>query len=171
MGRGEGSGCGGLFQEMLKNLAFCLTPHSSTSEPEIPSICTFPCTTCGLYPISSCDPVVIHVLSLSHTHTHPCSCPPRARSGKRGHLAKGKRQRIMKDRLEAGGADRPGPRHSARNRLLGVGNSWAGKRVGRTRGAAGGGEGVRVCPRPPGRAQARMERAGSRGGGGPPSTG
>lgn len=77
----------------------------------------------------------------------------------------------MKDRLEAGGADRPGPRHSARNRLLGVGNPWAGKRVGRTRGAAGGGEGVGVCPRPPGRAQASMERAGCRGGGGPPSTG
>ena len=75
MGRGKGSGGGGLFQEMLKNLAFCLTPHSSTSEPEIPSICTFPCATCGLYPISSRDPVVIHALSLSHTHTHAHAHP------------------------------------------------------------------------------------------------
>lgn len=55
----------------------------------------------------------------------------------------------MKDRLEAGGADRPGPRHSARKGLLGVGNLWAGKHVGGTRGAAGGGEGRGGLPQAP----------------------
>ena len=164
MGRGQGSGGGGLFQEVLKNLDFCLTLHSFTSEPGTPSLCTFPCATSGFYLISNCE----QALSLTHTHTPPCSRPPRARSGKQGHLTKGKRQRTMKDRLEAGEADRPDPRHSARKGLLGVGSLWAGKHVGGTKGAAGGGEGRRGLPQDPqGRAQARMMRAVSRGGGGP----
>ena len=56
----------------------------------------------------------------------------------------------------------------ARKGLLGVGSLWAGKHVGGTKGAAGGGEGRQGLPQDPqGRAQARMMRAVSRGGGGP----